>query len=381
MQQGGPGDGGLRSGKMDISDKLPPRLKVAVKKGAAKKGRQKPPEGEAAQGRPFHHLPDGTFRNPKGSPKRSMGRLKHAGPFFYEMLKIGMRKVDVPEGHVLPRAEAVRSLGEHAAEPGDFLTWLGHAAFLIRIGGLNVLTDPYLTSYAGPAGLGPRRFVKCGIPMSALPRIDLLVVSHNHYDHLDERALARLPDKAHMTVVVPLRLASFFHERGFPNVVELDWHESHKVKGVTVTALPVVHWSRRSGFDTNRTLWAGFALRSKEHNLFFGGDSGYGPVFKELGAQYGPFDTALLGIGAYEPRVMMKASHANPEEAVQMGLDLRARRLVGMHWGTVLLTVEPPFEPPERFLKAGAEQGIAPSDLWIMAIGETRPLRGWPSNE
>lgn len=360
---------------MDISEKPPRRPK-----SADRERRKKAAKAAAAEARPFHHLPDGTFRNPKGSPKRSMGRLKHAGPFFFEMLKLGMRKVEVPDGHVLPRTEAVASLGEHLSETGDFLTWLGHAAFFIRIGGLNVLTDPYLTTYAGPAGLGPRRFVKCGVPLSALPRIDLLVVSHNHYDHLDERALARLPDKAHMTVVVPLRLAPFFHERGFPNVVELDWHQSHKIKGVTVTALPVVHWSRRSGFDTNRTLWAGFQLRSDDHNLFFGGDSGYASVFKEIGEQYGPFDTALLGIGAYEPRAMMKASHANPEEAVQMGRDLRASRVVGMHWGTVLLTVEPPFEPPERFRKAGANQGYAPEDVWIMSIGETRPLRGWPSN-
>ena len=366
---------------MDISEKSP-----RVSRIAAKVRRRRAPKDEAQRdgdtaARPFHHLPDGTFRNPKGAPKRSLGRLKHAGPFFLEMLKMGVRKVDIPEGHVLPRADAVRVLDEHVEAPGDFLTWLGHAAFLIRIGGLNVLTDPYLTTYAGPAGLGPRRFVKCGIPMSELPRIDLLIVSHNHYDHLDERALARLPNKSHMTVVVPLRLASFFHERGFTNVVELDWHQSHKIKGVKVTALPVVHWSRRTGLDTNRTLWAGFALESEDHKLFFGGDSGYASVFKEIGEQYGPFDTALLGIGAYEPRAMMKASHANPEEAVQMGLDLKARRVVGMHWGTVLLTVEPPFEPPERFLKAGAEKGFAPNDVWIMSIGETRRLKGWPSNE
>jgi L-ascorbate metabolism protein UlaG (beta-lactamase superfamily) len=361
---------------MDISEK-PRRLK-AVRRLRRRRtaGTEIPIDG----GAPWHHMPDGTFRNPVGSPIRSLGRMKHAGPFFLEMLKQGARKVEIPAGHVLPRDMAVRQLDEHVKDHGDFLTWLGHAAFLIRMGGLTVLTDPYLTSYAGPAGLGPKRFVKCGIPISALPRIDLLVVSHNHYDHLDERALARLPDKAHMTVVVPLRLGDFFRERGFPNVVELDWHDSHRIKGVTVTALPVVHWSRRSGFDINRTLWAGFKLQSKDHSLFFGGDSGYGPVFKELGEQYGPFDTALLGIGAYEPRKMMKASHANPEEAVQMGLDLKARRVVGMHWGTVLLTVEPPFEPPVRFRQAGADQGFAEGDVWIMAIGETRPLHGWPSN-
>jgi L-ascorbate metabolism protein UlaG (beta-lactamase superfamily) len=359
---------------MDITEK-PPR----AKSGRSRR-KSRGDDAPGADARPYHHLPDGTFRNPKGSPSRSLGRMKHSGPFFLEMLKRGMRKVEVPDGHVLPRGEAVRSLEAHIDGQEDFLTWLGHAAFLIRIGGLTVLTDPYLSTYAGPAGLGPRRFVKSGIPIPELPRVDLLVVSHNHYDHLDERALARLPHKSHMTVVVPLKLGDFFRERGFPNVVELDWHESHRIKGVSVTALPVVHWSRRSGFDTNRTLWAGFALESKDHKLFFGGDSGYGPVFEELGKQYGPFDTALVGIGAYEPRQMMKASHATPEEAVQIGLDLKARRLVGMHWGTVLLTIEPPFEPPVRFRAAGEAAGIAADDIWVMAIGETRPLRGWPSN-
>ncbi|PKQ02241.1 MAG: hydrolase [Alphaproteobacteria bacterium HGW-Alphaproteobacteria-12] len=333
------------------------------------------------EARPWHHMPDGTFRNPQGCASRGQGRMKHAGPFFLEMLKMGARKVEVPEGHVVPRPQAVRDLQLHAAEGDDFITWLGHASFLIRIGGLTVLTDPYLTTFAGPAGLGPRRYVKSGVPISALPPVDLLVVSHNHYDHLDERALARLPNKHRMTVVVPLRLARFFRERGFPNVIELDWHERHEIRGVAITALPVVHWSRRSGFDTNRTLWAGFALKSANHHLFFGGDSGYGPVFRELGEAYGPFDTALLGIGAYEPREMMKASHATPEEAVQMGRDLKARRVVGMHWGTVLLTVEPPFEPPERFLKAAEAEGFEPENTWIMRIGETRKLAGaWPSN-
>ncbi|PKQ07377.1 MAG: hydrolase [Alphaproteobacteria bacterium HGW-Alphaproteobacteria-11] len=337
---------------------------------------RRPPPGA----KPWHHMPDGTFRNPKGSPSRGQARLKTAAPFFLEMLKMGRRKVDIPENHVVPRDLATRALEAHVEDGGDFITWLGHASFLIRIGGLTVLTDPYLTSYAGPAGLGPRRYVKCGVPMSALPPIDLLVVSHNHYDHLDERALARLDGKDRMTVAVPLRLGGFFRERGFANVVELDWHESHETGGVTATALPVVHWSRRSGFDTNRTLWAGFALKSETHHLFFGGDSGYGPVFSEIGEEYGPFDTALLGIGAYEPRVMMKASHATPEEAVQMGRDLKAKRVVGMHWGTVLLTVEPPFEPPERFRAAAADAGYPASDAWIMAIGESRPLTGWPSN-
>lgn len=338
-------------------------------------------EMPTAEPRPWHHLPDGTFRNPKGSPARGAANLRRAAPFFAEMFKRSMSKVELPDGHVLDRAEAAAAVNRHLESGEDFLTWLGHAAFLIRLGGKTVLTDPYLTSYAGPAGLGPKRYVKSGIAIRDLPPIDIIAVSHNHYDHLDERALALLPDKERITVMVPLRLGDFFRERGFTRVIELDWYESATLDALEVTALPVVHWSRRNGFDMNRTLWAGFGFKADGHNLFFGGDSAYGPVFKDIGKEYGPFDTALLGIGAYAPREIMRASHATPEEAVQMGLDLDGRRLVGMHWGTVTLTQEPPFEPPERFMKAGAERGVAPENLWVMKIGETRRLRGdWPSN-
>ncbi|MDF1685716.1 MAG: MBL fold metallo-hydrolase [Parvibaculaceae bacterium] len=339
---------------------------------------------------PWHHLPNGRFRNPKGSPERGGRSLRIALPYFADMFRRSFEKIAVPASHLVDRAQAVKDLAVARATQLPHITWLGHASFLFQQSGYTVLTDPYLTSYAGPAGLGPKRFVKSGIPIADLPPIDVLVVSHNHYDHLDERALAKLSGKETMLVIVPLKLGAFFTERGFRNVVELDWYEHHDLppkttdpadEGLRVTALPVVHWSRRVGFDTNTTLWAGFGFKSSDHNLFFGGDSGYGDIFSEIGKAYGPFDTALIGIGAYDPRVMMAASHATPEEAVQIGLDLRARQLVGMHWGTVVLTSEPPFEPPERFLAAGAAQGIAPENLWIMKIGETRPLNGtWPAN-
>jgi len=307
--------------------------------------------------------------------------LRVALPFFAEMFSRSFSKVEVPPSHVLDRAVATRDLTRQLAGTGDFLTWLGHASFLIRIAGKVILTDPYLTSYAGPAGLGPKRFVRSGIAIRDLPPIDILAISHNHYDHLDERTLARLPGKENMTVVAPLRLGDFFRSRGFSHVVDMDWYDELVVNDLQVTALPVVHWSRRVGFDRNTSLWAGFAFKGPDHHLLFAGDSGYGPVFKDTGERYGPFDTALLGIGAYAPREMMRASHATPEEAVRMGQDLGARTLVGMHWGTVALTREPPFEPPERFLAAGHAAGYDEDKVWIMKIGETRPLEpGWPAN-
>jgi len=330
--------------------------------------------------KPWHHLPDGTFRNPKGSPKKKVP-LGVALPYFAEMFTRSFSKTDVPTSHVLPRAIAKARLKKHLRSEGDFATWLGHASFLLRIAGKIILTDPYLTSYAGPGGFGPKRYVKSGIAIRDLPPIDILAISHNHYDHLDERALKLLPGKETMTVVAPLKLGDFFRKRGFLHVIDMDWYDELLVNDLRITALPVVHWSRRVGFDYNTSLWAGFAFKGPDHNLLFGGDSGYGPVFKEIGERVGPFDTALLGIGAYAPREMMRASHATPEEAVQMGRDLGARRIVGMHWGTVVLTQEPPFEPPERFLAAGREAGYDEANTWIMQIGETRALAtGWPSN-
>lgn len=329
---------------------------------------KKPPQ------RPYHHREDGTFRNPPGSPVRNP-RPRSVASFARRMAELNFTKVDVPDGHVVPRDQAVRDYAAATETMPESLTWLGHAAFIVRMGGLTIMTDPYLSAFAGPRNFGPRRFVKSGLPFNQLPKVDVICISHNHYDHLDEKTISRLPNKKDIHVICPLKLGSFFLKRGYERVTELDWEETADLSPtVQVKALPVVHWSRRSGFDQNRTLWAGFALKSPTQHLFFGGDSAYGPVFKEIGENHGPFDTAIIGIGAYAPVEIMHASHATPEEAVQMGRDMGARRIVGMHWGTVILTAEPVFEPPERFKKAGLDQGYEDEDLWVMRIGETRAL-------
>ncbi len=330
--------------------------------------------------RPWHHLPDGTFRNPPGSPKR-LNRPPKMWRFLLRQLGRSIRpRVNIPLGHVIPPAEALADF--HVTAPADSITWIGHACFLIRLAGKIILTDPYLTKHASPIRFGPKRFVPPGIPISALPAIDVILLSHNHYDHLDDQGLRKLRHRDRTTVMTPLGNAKFLTDKGFKEVIELDWHESSEIGEITVTALPVIHWSQRNRSDTNKSLWSGFSIKAGQHlPFFFSGDSGYGPVFRELGDRYGPFDLAIVGIGAYEPRAIMQASHANPEEAVQMAVDLQARAVLGMHWGTVLLTEEPPFEPPGRFRAAAASARYAPDDTWIMAIGETRLLpRGWPKN-
>lgn len=333
--------------------------------------RRIPEDAPAAQGRPDHHLPNGLFRNPPGSPRRDVD-MRTLLRFVGRMARNSRLPVQVPASHIVPERRAIASL--RVLNGADSLTWLGHAAFLIHLAGKTILTDPYLSDYAGPSRLGPRRFAKSGIAAQNLPPIDMLIISHNHYDHLDEVTLRHLPQKDKIQVVAPLRLGEFFLRRGFQRVVELDWRQEYMAEGVTVTALPVVHWSRRHTRDTNRTLWAGFSIRGSGQHLFFGGDSAYGKIFRHIGEQYGPFDTAMVGIGGYAPETIMHASHATPEEAVQIGRDIGARRIVGMHWGTVQLTEEPPFEPPLRFLAAGRAGGYADEDLWVMKIGETRPL-------
>jgi len=309
------------------------------------------------------------FRNPPGSPPQTAG-LKEFAPFFLRRA-LG-RPPAPPAGHVLPEAEALEGLAKAGAES---LTWLGHAAFLVRIGGKTILTDPYLTATAGPLpGLGPRRWAPPGLPIRSLPPIDAVLISHDHYDHLDARTIAALPGRESIAAIVPLGLGPFFRSRGYRDIRELGWHDETALGGVMVTALPAVHFSGRTPFDRNATLWAGFGIRSGRHHLFFAGDTGHGAVFRATGERHGPFSLAMVPIGAYEPSSIMRPVHCNPEEAVRLGRDIRASTIVAMHWGTVVLTDEPLLEPPGRFLAAGKEAGFRDSDLWVMRIGETRDL-------
>ncbi|HSA79671.1 MAG TPA: MBL fold metallo-hydrolase [Geminicoccaceae bacterium] len=322
-------------------------------------------------GGPWHHTADG-FRNPPGSPERG-GDFGDWSSFF--LRRFAERdEVALPAGHLLPEAEALDGVVNRRSD-GDRLTWLGHASFLLRLDGRTILTDPYLSAHASPLPpLGPKRFAPPGLPAQRLPRIDLLLLSHNHYDHLDLPTVEALAGKDRVEVVVPLGLSRYFRERGYLKVHELDWYHERTLLGLKITALPAIHFSKRTPFDRNRTLWTGYAIQGRSKRIYFAGDTAYGPVFREVSRRVAPFDLALLPIGAYEPRLLMRGSHTTPEESLQIARELGARRVVAMHWGTIRLTDEPPFEPPERFRAAAPAAGYGPDDAWLLRIGETRAV-------
>lgn len=255
------------------------------------------------------------------------------------------------------------------------LTWIGHATFLVQLGGVNLLTDPHFSDRASPVQwAGPRRLSRLPVGISDLPPIDLVVLSHDHYDHLDSgsvRKLARHSPEAEW--VVPLAYERWLRRRGVRRITEVDWWKAAVVAGVECTAVPVQHWTRR-GFQPNERLWSGWTLTAHEagRSVFFAGDSGYFHGFRDIRA-LGPFDASLIPIGAYEPRWFMRHSHMNPEEAVQVYKDVGGHGLfAGMHFGTFRLTDEDPLEPPIRTRAAWAEAGLDPELLWVPIHGESR---------
>lgn len=281
---------------------------------------------------------------------------------------------DIPDGHALSEQESKRLFN---SIEGDRVTWLGHASFLLKTSNVTILTDPFLSEFASPVSwAGPRRFVDSPIPINKLPSIDIVIISHNHYDHLDDKTISNIKNKNAIHVVVPLGLTSFFTERGYSKVTELDWGQSISINGVELTAQPSVHDSARSTSDHNETLWASWVIESSQKRIIFIGDTAYSEtIFKDIGNKYGSFDYAILPIGAYEPRELMWMSHTTPEEAVSIGSDIRAQTLIASHWGTVSsLSDEPPWEPPRRFKKAGLGNRFVEKNLWVMKVGETRSL-------
>jgi L-ascorbate metabolism protein UlaG (beta-lactamase superfamily) len=276
-------------------------------------------------------------------------------------------------GRALPRDRSgfrppVRA-ADAAALTAPSLTWIGHATFVLRLGGLLVATDPIFSTRIGGA---IKRLVPPGLALDALPPIDVVVVTHNHMDHMDLPTLRRIGPQA--LYVVPLGNGALLEREGLRRVVELDWWQSHREGDLEIALVPARHWSMRAPWTRNEMLWGGFVLRAPEGTAYHSGDTAYFDGFAEIGARLGPIDWALLPIGAYEPRWFMEPQHMNPEEAGQAFVDLAARTLVAMHWGTFQLTDEPLAEPPERIRAFFAARGLDPGRLWVLDIGENRTL-------
>ena len=266
------------------------------------------------------------------------------------------------------------------------VTWIGHATVLAQLGGLTVLTDPMFSLRASPVGFaGPRRHQPPGIALEALPRIDVVLASHNHYDHLDEASILTLCAQAGGAplFVVPLGLKAWLAQRGVDRVVELDWWEQHTLGEVDVVLVPAQHWSGRGLHDRMKTLWGGFAVFAPDCHLFYAGDTGYSRDFRDIRERYaqrqttalgGGFDIALLPIGAYEPRWFMAEQHVNVHEAIRIHRDLGAKRSLGVHWGTFELTDEPLDEPPRVLAAQRVAQDLAEDDFFVLAVGQTRAV-------
>lgn len=322
-----------------------------------------------SDGRPSHHMPGGKFQNPEGSPLRH-GTRQEKFKFIFDQVFARTRK-DTPDGHVLSKQKFEAQL---AAAGNPSVTWLGHSAFIIRAGGKILLTDPFLGQRAGPKGFGPKRYAVAPISGADLPKADVLVVSHNHYDHLDAPTIEAYPHKAETLVIVPLGLGPFFTRRGYSQVIEQDWWDTWQDSGLKIATLPAIHNSGRGLGDQNKTLWASFGIYTEDGCIWFSGDTADGPVFDEVARRAGPFDLVLVAIGAYEPRKLMKGAHINPQEAVNLARKLGAQTAIGMHWGTIRLTVEEPFDTPTLFRKAAQNQGFGAENAITLQVGETRNL-------
>ena len=244
------------------------------------------------------------------------------------------------------------------------VTWVGHATFEVHDEADVFLTDPHF----GERAVVPKRKVPPGVPLASIPSHAFAVISHSHYDHLDAYTVDALPDSVEW--YVPLGLGSWFRERG-RKAIELDWWQSAQRGRWTITCVPSQHWSRRLGQDTNQTLWCAWLIDSGLRKYYFAGDSGYFHGFTEVGTRFPAIDVAMLPIGAYEPRWLMRYQHMDPSEAYQAFQDLGARYMLPMHWGTFDLTDEPVDEPPKVLAEAVRDASGDASRVHVMAIGET----------
>ncbi len=324
----------------------------------------------AMTNKPYHHLDNGKFRNPEGSPVRSENIKWSYSTFNKEKKKLDMT---VPDEHVIKKNLVLEKL--NSIQNNDYIGWIGHATFLIKLGNTTIITDPVFSKNAGPLIFGPKRYTEPALNLNELPKIDLFLLTHNHYDHQDMGTIRKFPYKD-TKVFTALKLGKYFTKHHFKDVQELDWYQEVKFNDLKIIFLPAVHWSKRSLTDTNKTLWGSFLIEYAGKKIFFACDTGYGNIYKKIGKEYGPIDLTMINIGAYDFRPMFEKSiyHTSPEEALQAAQDLKSKKVLGTHWGTFVLSLEPIMEPPKRFKDNAEKFGFKRDDALIFKIGEFKKL-------
>ena len=320
--------------------------------------------------KPYHHLSDGTFRNPKGSPVV----ISRSGKFSYRTFSKLRKNISLnfPKEHVVKKEKVKSDLEKF--KYGDYIAWVGHATYLIKLGNTTIITDPVFSKNAGPLIFGPKRFTKPALDLNEIPKTDLFLLTHNHYDHQDMSTIRNFPYKD-AKVLVPLNLGKYF--KNYKDVNEMDWYDHKNINSdLKITLLPAVHWSKRSLTDTNKTLWGNFLIEYKNRKILFACDTGYGNIYKELGEKYGPIDLTMINIGAYNFKPMFDKTiyHTTPEEALNVAKDLKSKKVLGMHWGTFVLSLEPIMEPPVRFKDNAENYGFKREDAITFNIGEVKSL-------
>ncbi len=316
--------------------------------------------------RPLHHSEQG-FRNPYIEKKKGG---------FFDFMKMRyfaeQKWADYEgQGHLVESVQADLALLHNPPDAPQF-TWIGHATVLVQYQGINILTDPVFAQRASPFSFaGPKRVTKPAITIAQLPEIDFVLISHNHYDHLDRYTVKRIGNAA--TWLVPLGYKSWFKKLGVSNVVEFDWWDKLKIGATQITATPAQHWSARGLNDRYQQLWAAWSVQIGDFNFWFCGDSGYNDKqFKEIGERLGPFALAIIPIGGYAPRWFMQDMHVNPAEAVKIHHDLKATLSLGVHWGTFPLTAEPIDEPVKKL--QAASRSLNGTAFITTPLGKTSTL-------
>ena len=292
---------------------------------------------------------------------------------FSEFIQWRMTKEKSPPRVQIEQSDDWRNLESSST---NYAVWIGHASFLINNGDLTIMTDPIFSERASPvAWAGPKRMIPPSIPLADLPPIDVVVISHNHYDHLDLPSLKALQQaNPEVVILVPQGDKALLEGQGLQNVHQFRWWQNIRLGKTELTFTPVQHWSSRGITDRNSSLWGGWFIKSPSLSLYHAGDTGYSKDFVKTRETLGVPDVAFIPIGAYEPRWFMRTQHVNPAEAVQVALDLKAPRSFGMHWGTFILTDEPVKSPPEELKKALDDRGKASNFFTAPKPGEILSL-------